>query len=228
MSAKLERQPLNLGDVFPNFEADSTDGKLKFHDFVGDGWAILFSHPADYTPVCTTELGEANKLAGEFTKRNVKMVALSCDSVEDHKGWSKDIIAYTGCDSFKFPIIADKSRELAIALGMVDPVEKDGSGMPLTCRAVFIVGPDKKLKLSMLYPATTGRNFNEILRVIDSLQMTVTKKVATPVNWKHGDKCMVIPSVKPEEHAALFPKGVEVKELPSGKGYLRFTPDPTQ
>lgn len=217
---------LNLGDTFPNFEADTTEGSIKFHEFIGDQWAILFSHPADYTPVCTTELGMASKLLPEFQKRNVKLIALSCDNNESHKGWMKDIEAYTKSD-FKYSIIADPKRELAVMLGMIDPVEKDAEGLPLTCRAVFIVGPDKKLKLSMLYPATTGRNFDEILRVVDSLQLTAEKKVATPANWKRGDKCMVVPSVKVEEQAALFPAGVETVTLPSGKGYLRFTSDPS-
>lgn len=169
---------VNLGDTFPNFEADTTIGKIKFHDFIGDSWCILFSHPADYTPVCTTELGKCVELEPEFKKRGVKMIALSCDDVPSHEGWSKDIIDYVKCSSDKlpYPIISDKSRDLAVKLGMVDPAEKDNAGLPLTCRAVFIIGPDKKLKLSMLYPATTGRNFAEILRVIDSLQLTMNKK----------------------------------------------------
>lgn len=218
---------INLGETFPNLEVETTKGKMKFHDFLGDSWGILFSHPADYTPVCTTELGEAVKSAKEFEKRNVKLIALSCDTVEDHKGWSEDIKDYSGCADVPYPIIADKDRTLAVKLGMLDPAEKDKAGLPLTCRAVFIIGLDKKLKLSMLYPATTGRNFVEILRVVDSLQLTATKKVATPANWKQGDKCMVIPSVKAEDIPSLFPKGVETQKVPSGKQYLRFTPDPS-
>nr|ACE76885.1 peroxiredoxin VI [Laternula elliptica] len=217
---------LNLGDKFPDFTAQTTVGPIKFHEWKGDSWAILFSHPADYTPVCTTELSKANSLAPEFEKRGVKMIALSIDKVEDHKGWIKDIGDYAGKPGLSFPIIADEGRELAIKFGMLDPEEKDKTGLALTCRAVFIIGPDHTLKLSMLYPATTGRNFTEILRVIDSLQLTMTNKVATPADWKKGEKCMVVPSVKPEDVSSLFPKGVTVCPMPSGKQYMRFTPDP--
>lgn len=214
---------VNLGVIMPNFKATTNQGEIQFHDFIKGSWAILFSHPADYTPVCTTELSHAQKLAPEFQKRGVKMIALSCDDAESHCGWINDIKHYT--TEFSYPIIADPKREIATSLGMLDPEEKDKAGMPLTCRAVFIVGPDAKLKLSLLYPATTGRNFDEILRVIDSLQLTATKKVATPVNWKVGDEAMVVPSVKPEDVAALFPKGIRQDTLPSGKGYMRFTKD---
>uniref|UniRef100_A0A7N5JU44 Peroxiredoxin-6 n=1 Tax=Ailuropoda melanoleuca TaxID=9646 RepID=A0A7N5JU44_AILME len=178
---------LLLGDEAPNFEANTTIGRIRFHDFLGDSWGILFSHPRDFTPVCTTELGRAAKLAPEFAKKNVKMIALSVDSVEDHLAWSKDINAYNGqepTETLPFPIIDDKNRDLAILLGMLDPAEKDEKGMPVTARVVFVFGPDKKLKLSILYPATTGRNFDEILRVITSLQLTAEKRVATPVDWK--------------------------------------------
>jgi len=217
---------LNLGDVFPNDEVKTTTGDFKLHDYFKDSWGILFSHPADYTPVCTTELGTAMKLAPEFEKRNVKMIALSCDDVESHKGWTKDIQDYVNCtQDLPYPIIADEGRNLAVKLGMIDPAEKTDKGMPLTCRAVFIVGPDKKLKLSMLYPATTGRNFDEILRVIDSLQLTAYKKVATPANWANGGYCMVIPSVKADEATELFPE-METTPVPSGKQYLRMTPQP--
>lgn len=227
-SDKTQFIMVNLGDTFPNFEADTTIGKIKFHDFIGDSWCILFSHPADYTPVCTTELGKCVELEPEFKKRGVKMIALSCDDVPSHEGWSKDIIDYVKCSSDKlpYPIISDKSRDLAVKLGMVDPAEKDNAGLPLTCRAVFIIGPDKKLKLSMLYPATTGRNFAEILRVIDSLQLTMNKKVATPEGWQQGGKCMVLPSIPQEGIEKVFPKGVTVQPVPSGKAYLRFTPQP--
>ncbi|XP_051557415.1 peroxiredoxin-6-like [Myxocyprinus asiaticus] len=219
-----------LGDTFPNFEADSTFGKMKLHDFLGDSWGILFSHPRDYTPVCTTELGRAAQLNSEFCKRNVKLIALSIDSVEDHHGWSKDIMAYNNEESgskFPFPIIADDKRELAVALGMLDPEEKDQTGMPLTARCVFVIGPDKKLKLSILYPATTGRNFDEILRVVDSLQLTTKKRVATPVDWQAGGSVMVPPSIPEEEAIMLFPSGVYTKHLPSGKNYLRYTQQPS-
>ncbi|XP_015211473.2 peroxiredoxin-6 [Lepisosteus oculatus] len=218
-----------LGDVFPNFEAETTIGKIKFHDFLGDSWGILFSHPRDYTPVCTTELGRAAKLSEEFAKRNVKMIALSIDSVKDHLGWSKDIVAYNTDQpgsKLPFPIIADAKRELAVQLGMLDPDERDKDGMPLTARCVFVIGPDKKMKLSVLYPATTGRNFDEILRVIDSLQLTAQKRVATPVDWKPGECVMVLPNIPEAEAATLFPAGVFTKDLPSGKKYLRYTPQP--
>ncbi|KAK6308935.1 peroxiredoxin-6 [Coregonus clupeaformis] len=215
-----------LGDVFPNFEAETTIGKIKFHDFLGNSWGILFSHPRDFTPVCTTELACAAKISDEFKKRHVKMIALSIDSVADHLAWSKDVMAFNSESAgspLPFPIIADDKRELSVQLGMLDPDELDKDGMPLTARCVFVIGPDKKMKLSILYPATTGRNFDELLRVIDSLQLTALKKVATPVDWKPGQKCMVIPSLSDAEAAELFPNGVTTKELPSGKKYLRYT-----
>ncbi|XP_062413091.1 peroxiredoxin-6 [Sardina pilchardus] len=215
-----------LGDVFPNFEADTTIGKIKFHDFLGDSWGVLFSHPRDFTPVCTTELACAAKVSDQFVKRNVKMIALSIDSVADHLAWSKDVMALHPDQAgtpMPFPIIADHNRELSVKLGMLDPDELDKDGLPLTARCVFVIGPDKKMKLSILYPATTGRNFNELLRVIDSLQLTAQKKVATPVDWKVGDKVMVIPSLSDEEAKKLFPNGFTTKEVPSGKKYLRYT-----
>nr|XP_019936231.1 PREDICTED: peroxiredoxin-6-like [Paralichthys olivaceus] len=216
---------LLLGDVFPNFEADTTIGRIKFHDFLGSSWGVLFSHPKDFTPVCTTELACAAKVSDEFKKRGVKMIALSIDSVEDHHNWSKDVMAFNSQveSALPFPIIADHKRALSVQLGMLDPDEIDKDGMPLTARCVFVIGPDKKLKLSILYPATTGRNFDELLRVIDSLQLTAQKKVATPVDWKPGEKVMVIPSLSDSEAAALFPNGVTTKEVPSGKKYLRYT-----
>ncbi|KAG9282714.1 peroxiredoxin-6 [Astyanax mexicanus] len=218
-----------LGDVFPNFEANTTAGKIKFHEFLGNSWGILFSHPRDFTPVCTTELACAAKISDEFKKRDVKMIALSIDSVEDHLGWSKDVMALhpeQAASPLPFPIIADDKRELSVLLGMLDPDEQDKDGLPLTARCVFVVGPDKKLKLSILYPATTGRNFTEILRVIDSLQLTAKKKVATPVDWKPGDDVMVVPSLSDEEAKKLFPAGFTTKDMPSGKKYLRYTPNP--
>merc|ERR1712141_438638 len=220
------KMSVKLGDVVPNFDADTTQGTINFHEWIGNSYAILFSHPADYTPVCTTELGRVQKLIPEFKKRGFKLAALSCDDVESHKGWIADIKAYNKLDNFDYPIIADPNRTIANTYGMMDPDELDSKGMPLTCRAVFIIGPDKKLKLSILYPATTGRNFDEVLRVIDSLQLTMYKKVATPVDWKDGDKCMVIPSLSDDEANKLFPGGFERKELPSGKGYMRFTAHP--
>ncbi|XP_026881824.2 peroxiredoxin-6 [Electrophorus electricus] len=220
---------LLLGDVFPDFEANTTIGKIYFHQFLGNSWGILFSHPRDFTPVCTTELACAAKISDEFKKRDVKMIALSIDSVEDHRSWSEDVMAlhpeHAG-SLLPFPIIADDKRELSVLLGMLDPEEKDKDGMPLTARCVFVIGPDKRLKLSILYPATTGRNFTEILRAVDSLQLTAKKKVATPVNWKPGDEVMVIPSLSDEEAKKIFPAGFTTKEVPSGKKYLRYTPQP--
>jgi 1-Cys peroxiredoxin 6 len=219
---------IKLGDVVPNFTAETTQGKIDFHEWIGDSgsWAILFSHPADYTPVCTTELGRAQKLAPEFLKRGVKLIALSCDDVEAHKGWTEDIKAYNNLCSFDFPIIADPGRDVATLYNMMDPDEKDKAGMPLTARAVFIIDDARRLKLSLLYPATTGRNFDELLRVVDSLQLTVKKKVATPADWKQGGECMVVPSVKPEDVDQLFPKGIKVHDVPSGKQYIRTTAQP--
>ncbi|XP_069793611.1 peroxiredoxin-6 [Narcine bancroftii] len=220
---------INLGDTFPNFEAKTTQGDIKFHDWLGSSWGILFSHPADYTPVCTTELGIMTEMMPEFEKRNVKVIALSVDSIQDHQGWSQDICAYIGKKpvwELPYPIIADEKRELAVQLGMLDPDEKSKDGFPLTARAVFIIGPDKKMKLSILYPATTGRNFDEILRVIDSLQLTACKKVATPGNWKPGESCMILPNITSEEATQLFPKGFATENLPSKKNYMRFTPQP--
>ncbi|ESO03724.1 hypothetical protein HELRODRAFT_185631 [Helobdella robusta] len=212
-----------LGSVFPNFTAQTTIGEIKFHEWLNGSWGILFSHPKDYTPVCTTELGRVVQLADEFKKRSVKLIALSCDSVEDHKGWSKDIMSYIEMPgNLPYPIIADESRKLANELGMIDPDEIDNKGIPLTARAVFIIGPDTKLKLSIIYPATTGRNFDEILRVVDSLQLTAAKPVATPVDWKPGQPCMVQPGLSQEDAKAKFPD-VQVKKVPSGKEYLRTT-----
>nr|XP_042125832.1 peroxiredoxin-6-like [Peromyscus maniculatus bairdii] len=220
---------LLLGDEALNFEANTTIGCIRFHDFLGGSWCILFSHQQDFTPVCTTELGRAAKLAPEFAKRNVKLIALSIDSVEDHLAWSKDINAYNGdepTEKLPFPIINDKERDLAILLGMLDPAEKDEKGMPVMACVVIVFRLDKKLKLSIIYPATTSRNFDEILRVIKSLQLTATNRVTTPVDWKEGNSVMVLPTIPEEEAKQLFPKGVFTKELPSGKKYLRYTPQP--
>nr|CAD7416453.1 unnamed protein product [Timema poppensis] len=191
-------------------------------------WGILFSHPSDFTPVCTTELARVANLIPEFEKRGVKVIALSCDSVDSHAKWIKDIKSYAGRadEGFPYPIIADESRALAVQLGMLDPVERDKDGLPLTCRAVFIIGPEKTLRLSVLYPATTGRNFDEILRVVDALQLTDKNKVATPADWKRGGDCMVLPNLSEKEATSLFPKGFSVTNLPSGKPYLRVTPQP--
>ncbi|NXL33152.1 PRDX6 protein, partial [Glaucidium brasilianum] len=215
---------LLLGDEAPNFEAETTQGRIRFHDFLGDSWGILFSHPRDFTPVCTTELGRAAKLVSEFSKRNVKMIALSIDSVQDHLSWSK-------IPTMTSPLsqCLQSSRPSPWKGRSSKAVGQTSSAQPLTVSPsaqVFVFGPDKKLKLSILYPATTGRNFDEILRVVDSLQLTAYKKVATPVDWKPGDSVMVVPTLPDEEAKKLFPKGVFTKDLPSGKKYLRYTPQP--
>jgi len=216
-----------LGDVLPNFQAETTQGHIDFHQWIGDSWVVLFSHPADYTPVCTTELGVVAHQAEEFKKRNVKIIALSCNDTESHLGWIKDIQASQNVKGdWPYPIIADPNREIAKSYGMLDPDAKDTAGIPLTCRAVFVISPQKTLRLSILYPATTGRNFDEVLRVIDSLQLTTNFSVATPANWKHGDRCMIVPSISNEDAKGKFPKGWETVEVPSGKGYLRLTPQP--
>ncbi|XP_050684313.1 peroxiredoxin-6 isoform X1 [Leptidea sinapis] len=220
-----------LGDQFPNFTAITTDGKINFHEWIGESWAVLFSHPSDFTPVCTTELARVLKLLPEFAKRNVKVIGLSCDSVASHEAWCKDIKFYADCsddDKFPYPIIEDKDRSLAMKLGMIDKDELDSHGMPLSARAVFIIDANKKFRLSLLYPATTGRNFDEILRVIDSLQLTENNKVATPADWKVGDDCMVLPVVPQDKVAEMFPQGVTVVKLPSEKEYLRKTPCPNK
>lgn len=207
---------LRLGDKAPNFDAETSQGKINFYEFLGDSWGILFSHPADYTPVCTTELGAAAKYKDEFDKRNVKVVALSVDGVESHKGWINDINE-TQNTSVNFPIIADEDRKVADLYDMIHPNAND----TLTVRSVYVIAPDKTIKLMITYPASTGRNFEELLRVIDSLQLTAYKKVATPANWKSGEDVVISPSVSNEEAEKLFPKGY--KEV---KPYLRMTPQP--
>eukprot|EP00898_Chlorokybus_atmophyticus_P008073 jgi/Chlat1/8267/Chrsp78S07700 len=215
---------MKLGDVVPDFTAESTHGTLRFHEWIGDSWAILCSHPGDYTPVCTTELGRMAQMEADFAKRGVKLAALSCNDVDSHVGWTKDIEAY-GSTKVNYPIIADPKRELAVLYGMVDPDAKDAAGLPLTCRAVFFIGPDKKLKSQILYPASTGRNFTEVLRALDSLQLGSSHPVATPVDWQRGDKVMIVPSLSPEDAKTRFPDH-EVKQVPSGKEYIRMTEDP--
>ncbi|WP_186756588.1 peroxiredoxin [Echinicola salinicaeni] len=207
---------LRLGDTAPNFTAETTEGKIDFHEFLGDGWGILFSHPADYTPVCTTELGTAAKLKGEFDKRNVKMIALSVDGLESHKGWVNDINE-TQSTTVNYPIIADEDHKVSELYDMIHPNANESQ----TVRSVFIIGPDKKIKLIITYPASTGRNFNELLRVIDSLQLTANYSVATPANWKHGEDVVIAPAITNEEIPSKFPKGH--KEI---KPYLRTTPQP--
>ena len=207
---------LQLGDTAPDFEADTTDGTLKFHEWMGDDWAVLFSHPADFTPVCTTELGEVARLKPEFDKRGVKVIGLSVDPLEDHRAWAGDI-AETQGHALNFPLVADPDREIADLYGMIHPQADD----TLTVRSVFVIGSDKKVKLTLTYPASTGRNFEEILRVIDSLQLTADYSVATPVNWQHGEDVIIVPSLSDEEAREKFPKGWETV-----KPYLRVTPQP--
>lgn len=220
---------VNLGEPFPNFTAPTTVGEIDFHEWLGESWGILFSHPADFTPVCTTELARVVNLMPEFKQRGVKVIALSCDTVENHLGWIPDIKLYSKecIDEFPYPIIADPERTLAVKLGMIDPDEKDSAGLPLTARAVYIIGPNKKLRLSILYPAIIGRNFDEILRVVDALQLTDKHSIATPVDWKPGQHVMVLPTVKDEEINDKFPKGITLVVLNSGKNYMRKTPQPS-
>ncbi|NJB82359.1 peroxiredoxin [Wenyingzhuangia aestuarii] len=207
---------LRLGDVAPNFTAQTTEGEINFHEWLGDGWGVLFSHPSDYTPVCTTELGTVAKYKAEFDKRNTKVVALSVDGVASHNGWIKDINE-TQNTTVNFPIIADEDKKVSDLYDMIHP----NADNTLTVRSVFIIDPDKKVKLIIVYPASTGRNFDELLRVIDSLQLTAYHKVATPANWNNGDDVVITPAVKNEDIPTLFPKGH--KEV---KPYLRMTPQP--
>jgi len=207
---------IRLGDEAPNFTAQSTEGVIDFHNWLGDSWGILFSHPADYTPVCTTELGTVAKYKGEFDKRNVKIAALSVDGQASHEGWIKDINE-TQNTTVNFPLIADEDKKVATLYDMIHP----NANSKLTVRSVFVIDPAKKIKLIITYPASTGRNFDELLRVIDSLQLTAYHKVATPANWNNGDDCVIVPSVANEDIPALFPKGhTEIKP------YLRVTPQP--
>nr|AAF12782.1 1-Cys peroxiredoxin [Fagopyrum esculentum] len=214
---------LTIGDSIPNLQVETTHGSFKLHDFIGDSWVILFSHPGDFTPVCTTELGKMAKYEEEFTKRGVKLLGLSCDDIASHKEWIKDVEAFTPGSKVRYPIIADPKREVITKLNMVDPDEKDSSGSQLPSRALHIVGPDKKVKLSFLYPATTGRNMEEVVRVVESLQKAANDKVATPVDWQPGDEAVISPSVSDEEAKKMFPHGYRTVDLPSKKGYLRFT-----
>ena len=207
---------LHLGDIAPNFTADSTEGEIDFHQWLGNSWGILFSHPADHTPVCTTELGAVAKYKIEFEHRNVKVAALSVDDITSHKAWVKDINE-TQHTTVDFPIFDDANRNIATLYDMIHPNADD----KMTVRSLFIIAPDKKIKLMITYPASTGRNFVEILRVMDSLQLTADYKVATPADWKPGEDCVILPSIKNEEIPALFPKGyTEIKP------YLRMTPQP--
>lgn len=209
---------LRLGDEAPNFTAETTAGTVNFHEWLGDGWGILFSHPKDFTPVCTTELGAVAKITDEFAKRNVKVLAVSVDPLDSHKGWVNDINETQQC-TVQYPIIADPDRQVANLYDMIHPNALDN----MTVRSVFVVGPDKKIKLTLTYPASTGRNFDEILRVVDSLQLTAKHQVATPANWKDGEDCIIVPAVKDAEIPAKFPKGHRAV-----KPYLRYTPQPNR
>ncbi len=209
---------IRLGDTAPDFTAETTAGQVSFHDWLGDSWGVLFSHPKDFTPVCTTELGEAARLKPEFDKRNVKIIGLSVDPSDSHAKWAEDI-AETQGTALNFPVIADADRKVSDLYDMIHPNASD----TFTVRSVYVVGPDKKVKLMITYPASTGRNFDEILRVIDSLQLTANYSVATPVNWKDGDDCIIVPSLSDEEARAKFPAGFKTI-----KPYLRVTPQPNK
>lgn len=209
---------LRLGDQAPNFKAQTTEGEIDFHEYLGTGWGVLFSHPADYTPVCTTELGRTALLKEEFAKRNVKVLAVSIDPLDKHFGWREDINETQKCN-VDFPIIADESREVATLYDMIHP----NASATATVRSLFVIGPDKLVKLMITYPASTGRNFHEVLRVIDSLQLTAKHSVATPANWQHGEDVIVVPAVSTEDAIKKFPKGVKVV-----KPYLRYTPVPDE
>src|SRR3990170_1266742 len=203
---------LQLGDMAPDFSAATTEGQIKFHKWMADSWAVLFSHPKDFTPVCTTELGVVARLKPEFDKRNVKVIGLSVDSLDDHKAWSKDIAETQGM-KLNFPLIADPDRKISMLYGMIHPKASE----TLTVRSVFIIGPDKRIKLTLTYPASTGRNFDEILRVIDSLQLTADYSVATPANWHDGENVIIAPAVSDEEARKKFPQGWKTV-----KPYLRI------
>ncbi len=209
---------LRLGDEAPNFTAETTQGTVNFHEWLGDGWGILFSHPKDFTPVCTTELGAMAKLTEDFKKRNVKVLAVSVDPLDSHKSWVNDINETQNC-TVSYPIIADPDKTVANLYDMIHPNALDN----MTVRSVFVIGPDKKVKLQLTYPASAGRNFQEILRVVDSLQLTSKFKVATPANWKDGEDCIITPAVTDAEIPNLFPKGHRVV-----KPYLRYTPQPNR
>ena len=209
---------LRLGDIAPNFQAKTTQGDIDFYEYLGNGWGVLFSHPADFTPVCTTELGKTALLKDEFAKRNVKVLALSVDPLDKHLGWISDINETQNCD-VTFPIIADEDRKVANLYDMIHP----NASETFTVRSLFVIGPDKKVKLTITYPASTGRNFFEVLRVIDSLQLTANYSVATPADWKEGEDVIVVPAVPTEEIPARFPKGHKII-----KPYLRTTPQPNK
>lgn len=207
---------LRIGDTVPNFSAETTEGKIDFHEWVGDNWAVLFSHPKDFTPVCTTELGEVARLKPEFEKRGVKVIGLSVDPVDSHQKWAEDIKETQG-HALNFPVIADKDKQVANLYDMIHPEVSE----TFTVRSVFVIGPDKKIKATLTYPASSGRNFEEIMRLIDSCQLTSKHSVATPVNWKHGDDCIIVPALSDEAAKEKFPGGWKTV-----KPYLRVVPQP--
>ena len=207
---------LLIGDEAPDFEAETTEGRIRFHDYIDGSWAVLFSHPKNFTPVCTTELGYTAKLKDEFAKRGVKVLGLSVDSLDNHPKWNEDI-AETQGQGVNFPLIADEDRKVSELYGMIHPNASD----TMTVRSVYVIGPDKKVKLSLQYPASTGRNFDEVIRVIDSLQLTANHKVATPVNWKNGEAVIIVPAVSDEEAKERFPGGWRAE-----KPYLRYVEQP--
>lgn len=207
---------IRIGDIAPDFTAQTTEGTINFHEWIGESWAVLFSHPRDFTPVCTTELGEAARLKPEFDKRNVKVIGLSVDPADSHAKWAADIEETQG-HALNFPVIADADKHVADLYEMIHPNASD----TFTVRSVFVIGPDKKIKLTLTYPASTGRNFAEILRVIDSLQLTAKHSVATPVNWQYGDDCIIVPAVSDEQAKEKFPEGWKTL-----KPYLRLVKQP--
>jgi len=209
---------IRIGDVAPDFTAGTTEGRIRFHDWIGDAWAILFSHPKDFTPVCTTELGAVARLKPEFERRGVKVIGLSVDGVTDHRSWSKDIEETQGV-KLNFPLLADPDRVVSDKYDMIHPNADD----TLTVRSVFVIDDKKKVRLTLTYPASTGRNFDELLRVLDSLKLTSEHQVATPVNWKHGEDVIIVPAVTQEQASARYPKGWREE-----KPYLRYVPDPTK
>ena len=216
---------LQLGDTAPDFTAETTEGTISFHDWIGDSWVLMFSHPKDFTPVCTTELGYMAKIKPEFDKRNVKVIGISVDSVEDHKAWSKDVEETQG-HALNYPLIGDSDLNVAKLYGMIHPNATGGAkgrtaADNATVRNVYVIGPDKKIKLMITYPMSTGRNFDEVLRVIDSCQLTAAHQVATPVNWKHGEDVIIVPSVSDEDAKAKYPQGWKAP-----KPYLRIVPQP--
>jgi len=227
----MTSQPvLRLGSTFPNLSVKTTKGNFNILEWKGKSWMLFFSHPADFTPVCTTEVGALAKISDDFVKRDVKLIGLSCDSVDDHNKWAKDIFAFVdtqtaggacGMTDLPFPLIGDEDRSVAKAIGMIDASDPNSGSLPLTCRAVFIVGPDALIKLFLYYPASTGRNFAELIRVTDSLQLTYNKKVATPADWKQGEKVMIAANASDEEAKKLDPSFAKVT-VPSSKGYIRM------